>query len=446
MLQPQEIKGGVVTISVIEGKRGALRIESKEGARVNASRVQDFVERRLGAGGAMNIAALEESLNILNDQPGVAARSSVAPGSSEGTVDVVVGVEDRKLLNLGLNLDNRGARASGEQQLSGSIGLANPTGMFDAATVLVNTSRGTTFGRLDYSLAAGNSGLRIGANASSLDYRLVQSTFSALQAEGTARTAGLVASYPIFRHSERSLSLNASYDTKRLRDQTIAGETSNRRVLVTTVGLAGFASDAAFGGGTTQYEASISAGDSDQHNAAALAADAASRQIQGSYSKLNYSLRRLQSLRGDWNLTAALRGQHASKNLDSTERFVLGGPSGVRAYPVGEGVGDEGWLLSVALGWRASDTLAASFFVDTGGVTINRNVWPTWNAGNPRLPNRYQLSGLGVGVDWRFAPQGLATFSIASPIGSNPGRDIADRNVDGKGNGTRGWITVNLQF
>lgn len=446
VLPPQDIKDGVVNISVIEGRRGSLGIERKDGSRIDAARVQGFVEPRLRAGEMMNLAALEEALNILNDQPGVTARSSVAPGKGEGAVDVVVSVEDKPLWNFAVGADNRGARASGTAQVNGVVSLANPTGLFDAASLLVNASRGTEFVRLDYSLAAGNSGLRIGANASALNYDLVQSAFRALQANGTARTAGLSAAYPIFRHAERSLAWNASFDSKRLRDLTVAGETSNRSVRVASTGLAGFANDAVFGGGSNQYELSVSAGKSDQHNAAALAADAVTRQVQGSYSKFNYGLRRLQLLSGNWSLSAALRGQLASKNLDSTERFVLGGPSGVRAYPVGEAAADEGWLLALGLGWRASDSVTASLFVDTGGVTLNDKLWANWNAANPQLQNSYRLSGAGVGVDWRFASEGTASLAIARPLGSNPGRDVNGRNVDGGTNGTRAWVSVNLQF
>lgn len=446
VLPPQEIKDGIVIINVIEGRRGSLRIDRKDGARVDAARAQGFVERRLGAGEAMNIADLEEALNILNDQPGVTARASIAPGSAERAVDVVVSVEDRPLLSIALGADNRGARASGAQQLNGTLSLANPTGLFDAASVLVNASRGTTFGRIDYSLAAGNSGLRLGVNAAALDYDLVQPEFKALQANGTARTAGLSAAYPLFRQAARSLSLAASLDDKRLRDLTVAGETSNRLVRVAGIGLSGFANDAAFGGGTTQYDAGFGWGKSDQRNTAALAADATTRQVQGSYSKFNYSLRRLQSLGDDWSLSATLRGQNASKNLDSTERFVLGGPSAVRAYPVGEAAADEGWLLSLGLNWRANEQLSTSLFVDTGGVKLNDKLWAGWNAGNPRLQNDYRLSGAGIGIDWRFVTQGIVSFVIASPIGRNPGRDANDRNVDGGTNGTRGWISINLQF
>ena len=65
---------------------------------------------------------------------------------------------------------------------------------------------------------------------------------------------------------------------------------------------------------------------------------------------------------------------------------------------------------------------------------------------NPQLKNNYHLSGAGIGIDWRFISQGIATFAIASPMGSNPGRDANGRNVDGGTNGTRAWVSVNLQF
>ena len=50
--------------------------------------------------------------------------------------------------------------------------------------------------------------------------------------------------------------------------------------------------------------------------------------MQGRFNKLGASLAYLQPLGGAWRASAALRGQLADKNLDSTERFSLGGPNG----------------------------------------------------------------------------------------------------------------------
>ena len=39
--------------------------------------------------------------------------------------------------------------------------------------------------------------------------------------------------------------------------------------------------------------------------------------------------------------------QLSSKNLDSSEKFTLGGIGGVEAYPSGEASGDEGRKISL---------------------------------------------------------------------------------------------------
>lgn len=448
VLPPQDIKDGIVRFKVIEGQRGSMRIENR-GQRIDTARVQGMLDRRVTGGAGMNVDALEEALNIINDQPGIAARAALAPGKGEGDIDVVVSTVEKPLTVFGLNANNQGSSGTGEFQAGASLSLANPSGAFDAASVLVNSSRGGTYARADYSLAVGNSGLRVGVNASDLSYHLTQSTFAALQANGTARTLGATASYPIVHRRQFRLGVTGSLDRKILVDRTVAGETGDREVTVAGLALNGYAvgnPDNPLGENVSSFSIGLSGGQSDQRNAAARAADSTTRQIQGSFTKVGYSAGHLRPLASALNLNLSLRGQFASKNLDSTERFSLGGPYGVRAYPVGEAIGDEGWIASVSLAHKASETLMFSVFVDSGSVTLNRNLYANWNAANPNLPNRYQLSGIGAGLDWRLDPRALLTVSIATPIGSNPGRDANNLNVDSRRNGTRGWVGLTAQF
>jgi hemolysin activation/secretion protein len=104
-----------------------------------------------------------------------------------------------------------------------------------------------------------------------------------------------------------------------------------------------------------------------------------------------------------------LSGQWANKNLDSSEKFSLGGANGVRAYPQGEGIGDEGYLASLELRHDFTNTLQATVFYDTGSVTINRN--PFGAAATDRT-----LSGVGVGVNAALAGLYIRA-SLAWPIG-----------------------------
>lgn len=441
ILPEQDIKDGIVTLQVIEGRRGNMRIDSN-GARIDAARVERFIDHRLANGEAMNIPNLGEALNILNEQPGIAVTSSLALGKGEGDIDLIVNANEKPLVDVSIGANNHGSRGTGVLQANGGITLSNPTGHLDAASLMTNISDGTTYGRLDYSFAAGDAGLRLGTNASHLSYRLTQSSFSALQAKGTADTVGLTASYPLARRTEFNLSLTGSYDDKRLVDNTVAGETGNRHVRVSNLGLSGYTQN----GSIISFGGNYSFGNSDQRNAAALATDATARQVQGSFSKVSYNAGYLRPITQSWSFNATLRGQFASKNLDSAERFSLGGPDGVRAYPIGEAGADEGWLLSLTATDKLSDTLATNVFFDTGGVRLNRNIWANWNASNTNLPNTYQLSGLGIGFDWRILPNALLNASVAAPLGSNPGCDVNGLNSDGSKNQPRAWLSLNAQF
>lgn len=443
---PQDVKDGIVTLQVIEGRRGNVRV-TPQGELIDADRVAGFIDYRLARGEAFDLVRLGEALNILNEQPGLEARATLAPGQGEAEIDLAVAATAKPVNTGFLGLNNHGSLATGEAQASAGLALHNTSGHFDTLSLLLNGSEGTSYGRVDYSQAVGHSGLRLGANASHLHYRIVQASLSALKSNGSAITTGLSASYPLARRTDLSLSLQANYDEKRLVDQTVAGETGNRRVSVTGLGLSGYVvGGSLLPDGITSFGLGYVAGESDQRNAAALASDEASRQVQGSFSKLSYNLGYLQPLAEAWRFNATLRGQIASKNLDSSERFSLGGPSGVRAYAIGEATGDEGWLLSLNLSRQLQEALSASVFVDTGSVKLNRNTWAGWNAGNPGLDNSYGLSAIGAGLDWRINAQALLSASVATAVGDNPARDASGNNIDGKDNRTRAWVSLNAQF
>jgi hemolysin activation/secretion protein len=145
----------------------------------------------------------------------------------------------------------------------------------------------------------------------------------------------------------------------------------------------------------------VSAGQLDLHSAASAALDAAGARTAGSYTKWAWSLDRQQNLLAGWTVSVSARGQQGRKNLDSSEKFSLGGPAGVRAYASGEASGDEGWLASLELRYSLTQEISASVFHDSGRVRVNVN--PYLNATNHQSRRG---SGLGVqgahgAFDWR---------------------------------------------
>ena len=441
-LPPQEIDDGIVLIKITEGKRGSLMINNQS-KRVKSERVQGFIDYRLAQGDAMSLDKLGESVNLLNEQPGTMVKASLKSGAEVGDTDLLVTATDKPLATFNYGLSNKGSRGTGEAQAIASVSLNNPLGLFDLANLLLVKSEGSTFGLGEYGLAVGNSGLRAGVNFSRLNYDVTQNSLRALDAHGSATTFGLKAQYPLYRLSSFSLDLIGNLDTKHFRDDTIVGETSDRRVNTATLGIGGSRQDGFGGGGVTGFGLSWVHGHTNEDNQAAVAADKASRNALGSYDKLVYNLDRQQRLSQDWILTAKLSGQVAFDNIESSGRFFLGGADYLRAYPTGEAGADEGWLLSLNLIHPFTSKLQGSVFIDTGTVRVNKDNRAGLNAGQD---NRYKLTGAGVAIDWKILENLALNATLAAPIGNNSGRDANGNDSDGRNESLRAWVSLVGQF
>lgn len=126
-------------------------------------------------------------------------------------------------------------------------------------------------------------------------------------------------------------------------------------------------------------------------------------------------------------MTGTANGQAAQDNLDSSEKIALGGPNGVRGWPVGEASGDSGAVLSVewrkALGAQASTGLTFSAFADSGHITQHKNLWAT--ALPAGQPNSYKLSSIGIGLSYQAGRDWSLSAQLARGLGNNPGRNLA---------------------
>lgn len=440
-LPPQEVVGGQVSFQVVEGRRGRLRVE-QQGQRIDAARVQAFVDHRLPAGAPMDLAALGEAMAVLNEQPGADVNAALASGDAEADVDLALRLRDTQRVTSALTVHNHASRGVGTLQAVGSVTLNNPTGRFDAASLLASASEGSAYLRADYGMALGVAGTRIKAHAAALSYRLVQESFRPLRAHGTAMAWGLSASHPLARRQALSATLSGGAEFKRLVDQANGGESGNRQIQVAHAGLSGTAvlgADAR--PGELVFGIVANAGHVDQRNTAARAADAIERSTQGGFATLGLNLGWRQSLAADWTIGLNGSGQWADGNLDSSEQFVLGGAGGVRAYPSGEGTGDQGWLLSASIGRQIGQQLLVSAFVDGGEVTLNHTPLPM------TARNRHGLAGAGLSADWQFAARSALRVVLAAPLGHNPAAATSGNDADGRrSGGVRLWASVTAQF
>jgi hemolysin activation/secretion protein len=208
------------------------------------------------------------------------------------------------------------------------------------------------------------------------------------------------------------------------------------------LGLSGNLFDKLGGGGANSASLTYSSSQLDLGGSPNQAADAASTQTNGAFSKLRYSASRQQVITDDVSFFAALSGQWASKNLDSSEKFYLGGSNGVRAYPSSEAGGAQGQLINLELRYRLPQGLNLAAFYDAGQIMVNAD---NRFAGAPAL-NDVILKGTGLSLTWQSSSGLNLKGTWARRIGDNPNPTLAGNDQDGSLVSNRLWLNASVPF
>lgn len=429
-LPQQDVTEGIVTIQVVEAVFSGAYLADPLPSRIKSDTLLAYVAAQQATGTPLAAAALDRALLLADDLPGVAVAGALEPGQRDGETALVLTARDEAFFSGDAMVDNAGSRATGAERLLLSARLASPLRRGDQLRADFLHSRGTDYGRLAYGIPLGADGWRLGVNASAFNYRLVGSDFAALDGKGGSSSAGVELSYPLVRSRLRNLYLTTGYQQNRFRNEANGTVQSRYRTHNLNLGLAGNLYDDVWGGGANSGALTLIGGRLSQG-----ALDVGENpDVAGRFGKLRYSLSRQQVLSPRLSLMGMLNGQHTNKDLDSSERFYLGGPTGVRAYPVNEAGGSRGQLLNLEVRWRAVPGVTLAGFYDWGRVRSDTTA-----------PNAV-LKGYGVSVDWA-GPQGLGVKAIvARRAGHNPHPTATGKDQDGSLRRTRFWLMANLAF
>ncbi len=415
-LPRQQIRDGVVEIAVIEGRIGKLEINVKQGTRISESLIRNILEAHLKEGDIITETGLEKPLLLVNDLPNAIVTSEIRPSKTVGAADLRINLEQADdLVNGFVDFDNAGSRFTGEYRLGISMNVNSPLGMGDQLTIRsFATEERFLLRRIAYVVPVGSWGTRIGVSLLDFDYR-VGKDFSTpanqggagdLKAHGYGVAHSFFVFHPLIRTRNANLIVQYAYEDKKLFDRVDSVPENLRKtdtyILNHKLGVVGDFRDGLFGGGLNAYQFLMTEGEVNIAPFNILAQDQAGRKTAGAYAKYNYELRRLQRISDQSSMLFALQGQIASKNMSSAERFSLGGPAGVRAYPVGEATGDNGYVVNVeyryimpGLKIRGAD-LTLSGFYDVGHVRVDKDFFAGEQAFRGR--NNRTLAGAGVGL------------------------------------------------
>lgn len=444
-LPEQDLGDGTLRILITEGRFGRVVIDAAQAGdppRVPMARILALVSGQLRPGQLLRSSDIDAAIRVIDELPGIRAQGHLEPGAEEGRSDLRLQVAGEPLATGTWGVDNQGGRSTGVLRVLGSMTLASPFRQAERMTLATMASDGNRYARAAVQWPAGRFGTRAGWSGSWLGYRLTDGSVEALGAMGRSTTLGFDLSQPLVQASDQAWSIGAAAERKSFHNEAAGAVTSAYRVGSLQVTAGGYRSDAVLGGGTTGLNAVVTRGRVELDGSPNAAADAEGARTAGLYTKLRWSLSRQQRLTGSLSMNASWTAQWADRNLDSSEKFYLGGPTGVRAYPGGEAGGPEGHLLALELlgTWRPG--VSASAFVDRGAVQAEspQGAWV------PPGPARTRLQGVGSAISWSPSPHVNAKLTWSRRVGLNPNPTATGADQDGTRRIHRVWLELAGSF
>lgn len=424
----QEFDDGVLRLRVLEGRYASVQAT---GPQYEIEGAAPFIAR-LRRGELIYGPELESAMLILDDVPGIDASPTVSPGAKLETADLSVAVRLAERRGSDLTVDNHGSRFTGRYRLRGQH-FENSLFAFGDRTAIdfIGTNHEMVLGSLSYERPWGGQGLKAELSFSNTAYILGED-YAAMGISGLARVWSAKLAYPLVRSQAKSLYASVSYQHKALHDNfPVLASVEDKSSDLLVAALRFDVRDGFAGGGLTYGMLTSTYGNLtlDRNQ---LVSDAVTARKAGGFGKLSLDIARMQSLVGGLTLYVHGTAQWTDGNLDSSEKMGAGGADGVRAYPLGEGSGDVGWLAQIELRAQAGDH-APYLFYDACRARANRHAWDV-NSAQVR-----RLAGAGVGVRSAYG-KWSSDLSIAWRTEGGVAQS------DGSFGGAVGWFSLGRSF
>ena len=203
---PQDLKQGVLTLTVVPGRVRAVRFADGVDAR---AALWNAVPAR--AGDLLNLRDIEQALENFQRVPTVAADIQIVPSegadAAPGQSDLVVSWQQPRRVRASLSLDDTGSQGTGKLQAGATLSVDSPLGWNDlfyinyGHSVFNGGAKGTSNWTAHYDVPVDY--WLLGATASEYDYRqTVVGPFERYVYSGSSRNAELRASRVLFRNAK----------------------------------------------------------------------------------------------------------------------------------------------------------------------------------------------------------------------------------------------------
>ena len=408
-IAPQTIKGGVVKISLLEGKTGFVTITGNEST--DGSYITDRLP--LEKGKVVSMTELSDDVVHFNGTNDVQLRVRLKAGHREGTTDYEIFAFEPEREVWNLFTDNAGAESSGEWRGGLSFYNASMTGKRDSLQVGTLFSDGVKSASVRYGLPVGTNGQRIDVSFAANSVHTKNGELAPLDVRGHSSAMALTYTMPIkvTKNHKAEASLAIGHQDSKTNFMQYAWVDDS---ITSVTGAVSFTD---YGKNSILYH-SHSYSVSEWENIESREKTSGRYLLTAMYQKLN----RDRSL-----FTMRLYGQAALNHyLASAEQFYIGGVYSVRGYEENYLSADSG--LSLNLEYRVPDTHRSEWvwFAD-GGIVLGHNQY-----------DDHAMASVGGGYTWKFAPTASATLLVGVPLE----RDYNGERIDA----VRVHATANYRF
>ncbi|HWQ25199.1 MAG TPA: ShlB/FhaC/HecB family hemolysin secretion/activation protein [Chlorobaculum sp.] len=413
-IPPQRVNGGLVTVTIVEGRIGRVIVEG------NKNYSTEFIRKNLTGGretAKPTIDCIEKGLLRLNeDFVDLKVTANFAPGELPGTTDIHVKVDDGSPVHVTLSGNNFGSDYVSRYRYGATAEWTNallPGAYMTLGGLIGDKPKDMNVYSGSYEFPINSCGTIVGMSAFNGNFD-VGKDFSDLGIHNEETSVDLYLRQPLIRERGEKLFAKIGFRGAEAKYYLMDELSSRDNTRVAYLQLQG---DRVFAGGRGLANLTVAKGLGGMFGGTENGSTYASRvDANNDFFKANLDLARFQPLSDDFSLLVRASGQWSPDNLLASEEWLIGGIDSVHGFSIGEGAGDRGYSASLSL--RANplsnkQSLQLAAFIDYG-YSYKRTIF----AGSQ---HRTDLTGVGFGISSHLmtvAPTDVR-FDVGFPLNSS---------------------------
>jgi hemolysin activation/secretion protein len=414
IVPPQKINDGVVHLRIIEGYIDKIKIQ---GPVRGPRKLINKYKKNILKSRPLRVSDLERYLLLIDDLPGVTAKSVLAPSEDKPSATTMTLILADKAFVGHIGTDNRGSKFNGPYQFLGGVTVNSLLGDHSRAGlqgVFTSQTDELLFLNAFYDLPINQEGTRL-FFSSSVSKSEPGSTLKQFDINGDSSSITLRLTHPFLRSRAKNLTGHLGFSGRNSTTKILGLLDSEDRLRVMNIGVSYDYADEYKGVNLIRLNLSkgLNIFDATESGSSNLSRS----QGKSNFTKLTGNLMRIQNLSPSWNLLGAASWQYSFDKLLASEEFGVGGSQYGRAYDSSEITGDHGIAFKVELqkafrpAWDYLSDFQLYSFLDYGSV---------WNKVQTSTgAKRQDLTSIGLGMRFNITDSISGYLEMNQPISDN---------------------------